>query len=72
MRRILATLAAGLLLSACAMTPTQKKWTGIAAGVLIVGAVAAREADSGNPEAGGFAITAPSKPCTVQPNGTCR
>jgi hypothetical protein len=38
--RLLAMLAVACL-SACSMTPTQKKWAGFAAGVVIVGAIAA-------------------------------
>lgn len=38
-----------LTLGGCAMSPAQKKWTGIAAGVLVVGAIAAHRADSGAP-----------------------
>lgn len=37
----LAALATALSLSACGLTPNQQKWTGIAAGVLIVGAITA-------------------------------
>lgn len=70
MRKILVIVLA-VLASACAMTPTQKKWTGIAAGVLIVGAIAAHSADSGKPDAG-LAISNPTLPCHPQPNGTCR
>lgn len=36
-----------LSLAGCALTPTQQKWAGIAAGVLVVGAIAAHDADSG-------------------------
>jgi hypothetical protein len=53
------------------MTPAQKKWTGIAAGILIIGAVAAHKSDSGNLVNGG-AITVPFLPCHPQPDGTCR
>lgn len=46
--KILITLIALLALSACAeMTPKQKKWTTIAASVLVVGAVTAHELDNG-------------------------
>lgn len=70
--KIITAIAAAIALSACAMTPTQKRWTGIAAGVLIVGAVAAHQADSGKPAANGGAIGKPSLPCHPQPDGTCR
>lgn len=71
MERFIVVFILAVVMSACSMTPTQKKWTGIAAGVLIVGAVAAYESDSGKPDAG-LAVTDPSAPCTMQPNGTCR
>jgi hypothetical protein len=41
-----------LILSGCAdLTPTQKKVAGVVAGVLVVGAIAAHRADSGEPSA---------------------
>lgn len=44
----LITLIAVLSLSACAeMTPKEKKWTYIAAGVVVAGAIAAHELDNG-------------------------
>ena len=64
-------LAAALSLSACGLTPTQQKWAGIAAGVLIVGAIAAHEQDNGSPTAG-RALNDPSLPCRPQPDGSCR
>ena len=45
--RLAMSIAVALSLSACGLTPTQQKWTGIAAGVLIVGAIAAHRDDSG-------------------------
>jgi hypothetical protein len=45
----LAVLATALCLSACSLSPTQKKWAGFAAGVLIVGAIAAHRDGSGEP-----------------------
>lgn len=47
--RLLAVVVAALSLSACSLTPTQQKWAGFAAGVLVVGAIAAHDADSGKP-----------------------
>lgn len=34
-----------VLLSGCALTPAQKRWAGVAAGVVIVGAIAVHKAD---------------------------
>lgn len=70
MERYLATLFACCLLAGCEMTPTQKKWAGFAAGVLIVGAIAARDSDNGEPIAA--EITQPGNPCHPQPDGSCR
>jgi hypothetical protein len=54
--RTLALLASALLLlSGCGLTPTQKKWAGIAVGVLAAGAVIAHEQDSGK-------VVAPNTP----------
>ncbi len=64
-------IATALALSACSMTPTQKKWTAFAAGVLVVGAIAAHDAENGKLPRGG-AITEPSFPCRPQPDGSCR
>ncbi len=38
-----------LALTGCGMNPTQQKWAGITAGILITGAMVAHEADSGKP-----------------------
>lgn len=66
-------LMLALALTGCAMTPEQKKWTGIVAGVLVVGAIAAHQSDSGDtPAANGGAISDPSAPCVIQPDGSCR
>lgn len=67
----LAVLAAAFFLSACGLTPTQQKWAGVAAGVLIVGAIAAHDQDNGKPIPGA-AINDPSLPCRPQPDGSCR
>ena len=64
---LLATLLA--LTAGCSLTPTERKWAGVAAGVLIVGAVIAHQ-DNG--EAPGRAIVDPAAPCTPQPDGSCR
>lgn len=67
--KIITAIAAAIALSACAMTPTQKKWAGIAAGVLIVGAIAAHDADSGgnaSPD-----VQTPTVPCPSDPE-SCR
>jgi major membrane immunogen (membrane-anchored lipoprotein) len=48
-RTLIAALAAASLLTGCAsLTPTQKKAAYIVGGILIVGAVAAHNADHGN------------------------
>lgn len=44
--KALALLALSIL-SACSMTPAQKKWTTIAASVVVAGAIAAHELDNG-------------------------
>jgi hypothetical protein len=63
---------ASALLAGCAMTPTQKKVASFVGGVLIVGAIAAHDADNGKPEPG-LSVQNPSgPPCTVQPDGSCR
>ena len=47
--RTIAIALALLSLTACAnMSPTQKKWTAVGAGVLVVGAYAAYKADHGD------------------------
>jgi len=64
------TILAFTLLTGCAtMTPAQKKWTGVAVGVLVVGAVAAHRADHGD----GPAPPVGKPPgCAPQPDGSCR
>lgn len=66
---IIAAIAA---LSGCAMTPAQKQFAGIAAGILVVGAIAAHDADNGNQIATNQSINPAGPPCTVQPDGSCR
>lgn len=63
-----------LLLTGCAMTPAQKKWAGITASVLIVGAIAAHDADTGRASSSSAtaALGTPSPPCVMQSEGTCR
>jgi len=72
--RIACILAATLVLSACQLSPTQQKWAGVAAGVLIVGGIAAYKADHGDdPDSvAGTVVGKPGMPCTPQPDGTCR
>lgn len=65
------TIAMLAMASACSLTPTQQRWTTVAATVLIVGAVAAHQADHGGP-ASVTAVTDPSLPCRPQPDGSCR
>ena len=68
----LATLVAlSLAISGCAMTPTQKHVAGLVTGALIVGAIAAHDADNGKPSSG-LAVQNPATPCVVQPDGSCR
>lgn len=57
-------------LSACSLTPTQKKWAGFAAGVHVVGAIAVHDPDRGKLLAP--ILTDPNLPCRPQPNGSCR
>jgi hypothetical protein len=64
---LLATLLA--LTAGCSLTPTQKKWAAIGAGVLIVGAVIAHQDDDNG---AGRALDDPSMPCRPQPDGSCR
>lgn len=66
----IAIIIAILGLSACSMTPTQKKWAGFAAGVLAVGAIAAHDAGSGKPLTN--ASVGGGLPCHPQPDGSCR
>lgn len=54
-----------LTLSACEMTPTQKTWAGVAAGVLIVGAMVAHDADSGKPQSP--TVATPGVNCASNP-----
>jgi hypothetical protein len=64
-----------ITLAGCATwTPTQKKWAGVAAGVLVVGAIAAHKADHGgdNTAANGGELVKPGVPCHMQPDGSCR
>lgn len=62
-----------MTLAACGMTPVQKKWAGIAAGVLVVGAIAAHKADNGDSSAAaGPVFGKPAMPCHPQPDGSCR
>lgn len=50
MKSAFTCLFLAVLLSGCAsMSPAQKKWTGIAIGVVVIGAIAAHEMDSGKP-----------------------
>lgn len=63
----LAVLAAALSLSACGLTPSQK--FGVVAGVLIVGAIAAHEQDSGKPLVPNVAT--PGVDCSTNPE-LCR
>jgi hypothetical protein len=65
---VAAGIAVSLFLSGCSLTPTQKTWAGFAAGVLIVGAIAAH--DSSKPVAA--SLTDPTLPCRPQPDGSCR
>lgn len=70
MKKLIAVFALSVALAGCGLTPTQKKWTGIAVGVLVVGAVAAHQQDHG----GGRPMVDDSGhlvevPCN--PDGTC-
>jgi hypothetical protein len=48
MKTIIGILVLSAMISGCAnLTPTQKKVAGIVAGVLVVGAIAAHQVDSG-------------------------
>lgn len=60
-----------MLIAGCSLTPTQKKWAGFAASVLIVGAIAAHDNDEGTPAAT-TEVGAPTIPCRPQPDGSCR
>ena len=49
MKRLMALFAMSVALAGCAtITPTQKKWTEVGVGVLVVGAIAAYEIDHGH------------------------
>lgn len=67
MNRI-ATAVLALTMSACTMTPTQKRLTGIVAGVLVVGAIAAERADNGEMQS---RVPTPSVNCQPNPE-LCR
>lgn len=73
-RMKLVNVVAILALTGCSLTPTQQKWAGVAAGVLIVGAIAAHNADNNGSGVNGTntSIGKPGLPCTPQPDGTCR
>jgi len=45
--KTIALIALLSLVAGCAMTPTEKKWTTVAVGVVVVGAIAAHELDNG-------------------------
>lgn len=68
MRALIVSLM--VLLVGCSLTPVQKKWAGFAAGVLIVGAIAANDSSDEivayDQAIGGV----PS--CSPQPDGSCR
>lgn len=69
-RRVLAVLTVVFTLSACAMSPAQRKWAGIAAGVLVVGAIVTHERNEQSAPAGP-SVPTPSTPCTANPE-ICR
>jgi hypothetical protein len=56
-------LVLAVLAGCSTMTPAQKRWTGVAVGVLVVGAIGAHRSDHRRPVSPG---------CTVQPDGSCR
>jgi hypothetical protein len=66
----LAALAIAVSLAGCGLTPTQKKWAGVAAAVIVTGAVIAHQQDHGN--GAGRALNDPTLPCRPQPDGSCR
>lgn len=68
--RTLSILIAALAVSACSLTPTQKKWLGVAAGVIVVGTIAAH--DDSDPVLATTQVGDPSIPCRPQPDGSCR
>lgn len=63
--RPLIVMAVALSLAGCAMTPTQKKWTGIAVGVLVVGTIAAHDDSDGGTEDG--RVGTPTVNCAADP-----
>lgn len=74
MKKALTTLAAVLAITGCAsMTERQKHWAGIAAGVLVVGAIAAhRGGDSATTPTSAAGTVGPGPSCHPQPDGSCR
>jgi len=66
--KTVALLALVLLAGCSSITPAQKKWTSVAVGILVVGAIAAHKADN-DPLAS--SVTSPSA-CFAQPDGSCR
>lgn len=70
MRTLLLAVAV-LTVSACSLTPTQKKLLGFAAGVIVVGTIAAHDDDS-DPVLATTEVGDPSIPCRPQPDGSCR
>jgi hypothetical protein len=71
--RELSSLTVVLVMNAaCALTPTQQKVSGLAVGALIVGAIAAHNADSGKLVSGGAVSNTTQLPCHPQRDGTCR
>jgi len=63
-------VAVAILVSGCALTPTQKKVATFTAAVLVAGAIAAHQ--SGGNSAAAPGPVGPPPSCTPQPNGTCR
>jgi hypothetical protein len=68
--RALLLAALFISLAGCSLTPTQKKWAGFAAGVLVVGAIAAHD---NSDEIVAYDQTIGGGPsCSPQPDGSCR
>jgi hypothetical protein len=67
--KLIAALALVLLVGCSTITPTQKKWTSVAVGVLVVGAIAAHQADN-DPSAS--SSVGARQGCVGQPDGSCR
>lgn len=65
---LLATLL--MAIAGCSLSPTQKKWAGFAAGVLIVGAIKAHDSSDGTVADDQAIGGGPS--CSPQPDGSCR